>query len=909
MKQKKLFHLLALLLLCFPQMLFAQKSDAFSKMRPGDWFEVLVSDADRDPNDESYRFNIRYTLKEVDAAGNKTYMLSFERIRIIISATSKSPLGYDSYYPPYQQGIQQKPLRPGFTLDVDKTGKVLSAMPEYDFPLVNLYQIGPVKTDMIRSVQLKPVYEESAILISQFILTAIAHNEKDWYSGQIYKDTGLRFVLADAAFPMASNVLIEGNIKNIDVQMMQPLTLNLQGVKREFHIAKDGSFRMTAFVTEGTDASLNYSSLSKRLSIPLILSPGDTLRIHADAGRLIESLQFSGRPAKMAEFGLELAKFAQTKKSAEIPYGATSFSAKNLMEDQIADESTFRRLVEKYNQQLSDDVLIYHHLKFAFESAKERLDFLSKTNYKSSPQSQRFGNFPKDFFKGIDTLPVLMNNYNTAAWNTSFLYSFQFYMTSKDNQFNGGSQGFFLGSYVSSLNHLRRFPLYFALTGAFENEFMVNSWKTAQTLKPYYDDFINNCGDTALTNLVQQKWQALAAWAPGNPMPLKNIKLSDGSLLDLNQFKGKVLSITFNFHNPEQMGRLLNRIKNQDPKKVHFLIVQLKLKGAGYPASSITEELKKLPQVSYVEVTNLDKDLEKVILADAFDIKTFVLDADQRIIQDNINESPNTFSQDKVFEEVIQKALAPKTMSKEDKAELIKITGWSIGSILFASLIFLWIYKARISAIRRKESLVRQIKELEIKAIRSQMNPHFMFNALNSIQSLINNKQYKEANIYLEKFSLLMRRVLNNSEKTFVSLSDEIEAVSLYAELEKLRFDFIFSITIDKEINTDLTEIPGMIIQPLVENAIIHGIAQKGSKGILEILITKEPGYLSIQVIDNGKGLIAKAAEKQDGFGLKLVRERLNLLNAQGAEGALKINSNSGDAAAGVTATLTIPID
>ena len=111
-------------------------------------------------------------------------------------------------------------------------------------------------------------------------------------------------------------------------------------------------------------------------------------------------------------------------------------------------------------------------------------------------------------------------------------------------------------------------------------------------------------------------------------------------------------------------------------------------------------------------------------------------------------------------------------MSKEDKAELIKIIGWSASSILFAGLIFFWTYRVRVANINRKEALKRQIKELEIKAIRSQMNPHFMFNALNSIQSLINNQQYKEANIYLEKFSLLMRRVLNNSGKTFVRRSE-----------------------------------------------------------------------------------------------------------------------------------------
>ncbi|WP_293313755.1 sensor histidine kinase, partial [Pedobacter sp. UBA5917] len=377
--------------------------------------------------------------------------------------------------------------------------------------------------------------------------------------------------------------------------------------------------------------------------------------------------------------------------------------------------------------------------------------------------------------------------------------------------------------------------------------------------------------------------------------------------LNLDKFKGKVLSITFNYNQPDEMKRLLERINKQDPKKVHFLIVQLK--GSGYAPSGIINELKKLAQVTFVEVSENNEELNDLVMLEYFDIKTFVLDPELNIIEDNINDSPNELPQDKNFEEAIQKALAPKKMSRQDKAELIKITVWSLGSILFAGLGFLLIYRTRLSAIKRKELLKRQIKELEIKAIRSQMNPHFMFNALNSIQSLINGGQYKEANIYLEKFSLLMRRVLNNSEKSFVSLSDELEAVSLYAELEKLRFNFVFNLSVENEVNSGLIEIPGMIIQPLVENAIIHGIAQMGKAGTLDLRISRTGVYLRVEVTDNGVGLTEKTGGKTTGLGLKLVRERLSLLNAQGEAGKLEIIPNLGPGAKGVTAVLSIPLD
>ena len=189
------------------------------------------------------------------------------------------------------------------------------------------------------------------------------------------------------------------------------------------------------------------------------------------------------------------------------------------------------------------------------------------------------------------------------------------------------------------------------------------------------------------------------------------------------------------------------------------------------------------------------------------------------------------------------------------------------------------------------------------------MNPHFIFNALNSIQSLINGSQFKEANIYLSKFAVLLRGVLNNSEKSRISLSDELQAVELYCQLEQLRFDFKFEIIIDSEVNPELIEIPGMIIQPLAENAVVHGLAGKGALGKLDILVKRQNGNLCFWVTDNGVGLPTAKSDtlSQKGFGLKLVEERINILNLDGKEARLTVESN--DPAAGTVATLIIPID
>ncbi|WP_161987691.1 sensor histidine kinase [Arcticibacter tournemirensis] len=929
MKQKKFVLLLLLLLRGLPGTIFAQQEDAFQKMKAGDWFEVLVADTARKPADESYRYNIRYLLKKTDASGNREYTLTFERIRIILSHPGIVALGYDSYYPPYRQGMEKPDQKPVFQSRVDPKGKILSMKPGAEFSRINLYEIGTRSTNVGRWVELEPIHKETATVISAIIMKAIANREQDWYSGTLYRNSGLSFVLSAASFPLKPNVLIEGHIKNMTAELAGEYALYLPGVEKAFRISADGSFRMAFFLSEGSGARLrNRHRLEKTpakphsgtmkdvdvvlamrtVDIPLFFRPGDTLRITGDALDPEGSLQFSGNTAKMAAFGLDIAKATLKKNTPEIPYGVKLYSAETFMKQQDADRAIFDRLNKTYSGQLSPVTGNYYRLWFAFTQASERLDFLSKTSYKSSPASTRmFDGFPEHFFEAVDTLPVMMTDYNNAVWYTDFINTFQFYLSAKVGQLNGGSSGFFLGDYVLSLNHLRCFPLYLTLADAFENQLGNNSWKTAQTLKPYYEDFINNCADTVLTGLVRQKWETLSLWAPGKPIPLKSIKLADGGLLNMNRFKGKVLNITFNFHYPDEMRRLLERIKKQDPQKVHFLIVQLK--EHSYPPSSVVSELKKLSQVTFVEVAPDNQALRELVMLENFDIKTFVMDSDLGIIQDNINDSPDELPKDKNFEEAVQKALEPKKMSRQEKAELIKITLWSLGSIMFAGLGFLWIYRARVSAIRRKESLKRRIQELEIRAIRSQMNPHFMFNALNSIQSLINGHQYKEANIYLEKFSYLMRMVLNNSEKTFVSLSDELEAVSLYAELEKLRFDFEFGLYIGAEINSELIEIPGMIIQPLVENAILHGIAQKGASGLLAIRVSRVGIYLRVEVTDNGTGWTEKEGRKPSGFGLKLVRERLHLLNVHGGIGKLEIIPNLGIHAEGVTAVLSIPLD
>lgn len=188
--------------------------------------------------------------------------------------------------------------------------------------------------------------------------------------------------------------------------------------------------------------------------------------------------------------------------------------------------------------------------------------------------------------------------------------------------------------------------------------------------------------------------------------------------------------------------------------------------------------------------------------------------------------------------------------------------------------------------------LHRDLAASQLTALRSQMNPHFIFNALNSIQQYILTGNVDDANKYLSKFSRLQREILNQSDKYFISLEKEIEMLNLYLQLEQLRFDegFEYEIKVDEEIDVSEIKIPPMIMQPFVENSIWHGLAsQKDNKKILIEFTLNSEDILLAKINDNGIGREASTKLKDlntsqsqyPSRGLSLITERLHILQQQ----------------------------
>ena len=167
------------------------------------------------------------------------------------------------------------------------------------------------------------------------------------------------------------------------------------------------------------------------------------------------------------------------------------------------------------------------------------------------------------------------------------------------------------------------------------------------------------------------------------------------------------------------------------------------------------------------------------------------------------------------------------------------------------------------------------------------MNPHFIFNALNSVNSYIAKSDEKSANKYLSDFSKLMRLVMENSKYDFVSLDTEVNTLELYLSLEHFRFKekFDYTFNIGADIATDTFEIPPMFIQPYIENAIWHGLRYKEAKGFLNVIFEKDNQNLKVTVEDNGIGrkeskkLKTKFQKENVSTGLKNIENRVDIIN------------------------------
>jgi hypothetical protein len=224
-------------------------------------------------------------------------------------------------------------------------------------------------------------------------------------------------------------------------------------------------------------------------------------------------------------------------------------------------------------------------------------------------------------------------------------------------------------------------------------------------------------------------------------------------------------------------------------------------------------------------------------------------------------------------------------------------------------------YRFRIRTIRSKEEAKTEVNkrmaELELKALRSQINPHFMFNSLNSIKDFILQAQTEKAAEYLSDFAHLIRRILQHSREKVISLKEELETLILYIDLEQLRFEnaFDFNCIVDDNIDLEEVHIPPMLLQPYIENAIWHGLMHKADKGNLTLSFYRKSDCVLCEIDDDGIGrerareLKSLSAVRYKSMGMGITKDRIEILNKMNSLGISVIVEDKRDPAGNALGT------
>lgn len=219
-------------------------------------------------------------------------------------------------------------------------------------------------------------------------------------------------------------------------------------------------------------------------------------------------------------------------------------------------------------------------------------------------------------------------------------------------------------------------------------------------------------------------------------------------------------------------------------------------------------------------------------------------------------------------------------------------TWWFLSLVILgiSTAVYL-LYRYRYRNLKRVEALKtefnKKVANLEMEALRAQMNPHFIFNSLNSINYYIVKRKPEDASAYLNKFAKLIRNILTFSKNDSIPLSEELNIITLYCELEQMRFQkhFGYTISIDKDLDTEMITVPPLLLQPYVENAVWHGIMQKEDGGDIEINITTIADGYQFSIKDNGIGrkrsaeLRSKTSLKRKSFGTQITSDRVDVFN------------------------------
>ena len=647
--------------------------------------------------------------------------------------------------------------------------------------------------------------------------------------------------------------LLTQNTRVIDASFSLPPNTEFTCSYVYFDLSKDSTVHKKIFIAYPTEYKVG-----ERMT--LLLTPGDSITQDKELFATTHKRHYQGRGSEQNNVQYNIRRFADI-------YDPDMHSLAPITPDQV--KKAFQTRDSLFQIALEED---FKHLDPYWRKVFERseryfegmfvLEFYMRATDKQAWQESGLLDWQAPHFASVN--PLIDFAYSLqktgAATYYYFLYAYSIYKRQefKSDNLCLNKQRKLSPQEEYSLNKqlFSGFPKYMA-TGSTLQQLMHNNMLSG--IEEDYNDFIRSCPDTTLTNPVKRTYDKLLPFEAG-----KNIR-ETGLITDNLQLKKgsdrKYVLLHLSSDNGLSPSNLQNALDLQKQLKEEGLssVVRLELYSRFRPNNA--KRVKPYKAISEEQLKNLKAVLGNISF-------TLLMREDGTILH---RQFTNWRFDPKPALEIIQNDL-----KREDESFNDFLKGFKegvLGTLLIAAIIGI-AYYSRVKGKQKKERNRRRIRELELRAIRSQMNPHFIFNALSSIQNLINRSANQEANEYLIDFSRLLRKVLATSEKKLVSLSDEIEQLQLYLKLEQLRFPFSYSLAVGKNIEPDAIEIPGMLIQPFIENAVKHGIAPRGTGEII-IRLSLQDQLLVIDIIDDGPGM---ETETEDGFGIRAISNEFEIL-------------------------------
>lgn len=692
--------------------------------------------------------------------------------------------------------------------------------------------------------------------------------------------------------------IVEGYLQNVDKNQIRKenLTHNVPYFfdkgRENIILNEDGYFRWEGTIDQAVYFSLRDFNGEEFQKIYCYVQPGDSLYLQGDFKRLDKTLTFGGK---------NKAANAYLNNNEERPlvgltewFGAITLDIENWEH-------------EKINQ------LVFAQRKYHLERlklAKEKLDpiFYTDEFWRLKYGISRFIRLDKvetTKVKRTQFLPII--NYEAVHLPAYWSYMDYYLKTIVgQNSFNSLTQNV-MGTherYNNAKSFLAGFPQYIVMYHALWEAIRFRKTPPSQ-LNFMVMEFLEYCQDEKMKQSIQQAYDRLIAIEPGKFF--LNFQLLDtlGNKTEMKDLIGKKIVL-------EPIFRFTHRFKAKDYEKwkaaypdIHF--VQLALFDLPENFTAFKAEQMLLdppPNVDYlfpsspVETRKMYAylGLDSLHLYSRYP-KVFLLDEKGKII-----------SQDhwKFEENLTAFAALPSAITPFWKNPIWKI---AIPLSLFIGLLT-WLGTGFLNQLKRKRlERRRQMVEMELNSIRSQLNPHFVYNTMSSIQNLILSDRSEQASQYLAELAGLMRAVLRQTKKGIISLEEELNTVRQYFKLEALRKSFAWNIKIDEGIDIHNTDIPAMLLQPYVENAILHGLKSKEMNGKIDLTIKRQNGNLDIFIQDNGIGIREALMNTQGGnhLGLQLNRERLKLLYGENAQVSVKDRTSLGSKTSGTQVAISIP--